>query len=98
MSPQMARVFPSGETIKMLPQLDRLGLVYVPVRDELAQVLVEINHAFEHADADGVRQLLVLALDDQLADRGIHDHDLIGWNALDARLEAGQQLLTNDCF
>src|SRR5271156_6609418 len=43
-------------------------LVDVAALDELAKVLVEVNHPFEVADADGVGQLLVLALLDQVAD------------------------------
>src|SRR5262249_23190977 len=72
------------------------GRFHVAARYELAEALVEIEHAFEEADADGVGEFLVLPLDDQIPDRRVHGHDLVGREALDARLDAGQELLAYD--
>src|SRR5262245_43031298 len=68
--------------------------VNVAAFDQLTQVLREVHHAFEIADADGVGKLEVFALRDQLSDCRIDNHDLVGGNT--SLFQALEELLTDD--
>ena len=73
-----------GATLNAVAQLDFL------VDHEQPQALGEIHHAFFLADADGVAELGVFLVEDQLPDGGIGPHDLVGRNS---RRSLGGQLL-----
>ena len=72
------------------------------INHELPQALGEVHHALFPADPDGVAELAVLLVENQLPDRGIVPHDLEGRNP---RRPLGgqffrrrQKLLGNDRF
>src|SRR5205807_651826 len=57
------------------------GTIDVAALYQLAKVFVEIYHAFQIADADGIGDLLVVRVLDQFADGRVDDHDFIGGDA-----------------
>src|SRR5439155_19519579 len=68
----------------------------VPALHELRQALRKVDHAFDEANLDGIGKFLIVGFDDQLANGRVDDHDLHGGDALNARLDAGQEFLANN--
>src|SRR4051812_14646050 len=64
--------------------------------DELLEAHCKVLHAVVLADANDIRQLFVVFLENRLLHVRVEDHDLARWHTADARLDALEQLLSDD--